>query len=215
MNCIYKITSPTDKIYIGSTTDFKNRVYKYRRCLCKDQTRLYNSIKKYGFDNHILEIIEECDEFLLNERERYWQEHYNVLSKNGLNCLYVETTSKKRKLSNKTKNKIRLANLGEKNSMYGKTHTKEARDKISKSNKGRINSEINNINQSKMMIGNELSPLKRKVINTETMEIYNSINIASIKNNINYNTLKKYLSGALKNKTNLIYFIDDYREDNL
>ena len=49
---IYKITSPTNKIYIGQSIDIENRFTKYKSLDCKNQVRLYNSLKKYGFDKH-------------------------------------------------------------------------------------------------------------------------------------------------------------------
>ena len=58
---IYKIISPSGKIYIGESENIPNRIYYYKIVSCKKQRRLYNSIKKYGWENHIFEIIEECD----------------------------------------------------------------------------------------------------------------------------------------------------------
>ena len=51
-----------------------------------DNQKLFNSILKYGIENHNIEIIEECDVEQLNCRERYWQEFYNAIT-NGLNCI--------------------------------------------------------------------------------------------------------------------------------
>jgi group I intron endonuclease len=59
---IYKITSPSGKIYIGQSTNIENRFNSYRILDCKKQIKLYNSLKKYGWDNHIKEIVEECTE---------------------------------------------------------------------------------------------------------------------------------------------------------
>jgi len=44
---IYKITNPSGKIYIGQTTNIHIRKSKYKNSNCKNQTRLFNSIKKY------------------------------------------------------------------------------------------------------------------------------------------------------------------------
>jgi group I intron endonuclease len=77
---IYKITSPTNRIYIGQSTDVLNRTKYYTNPNgCKEQHKLYNSIKKYGWDAHTFEIIEECETTQLNERERYWQDFFNVI----------------------------------------------------------------------------------------------------------------------------------------
>ena len=91
---IYKITSPSNRIYIGQTVDFIKRKSHYKNLKRNHQIRLFNSIQKYGWENHKLELIEECNVTLLSERERYWQEFYNVLSDKGLNCKYTKTTDK-------------------------------------------------------------------------------------------------------------------------
>lgn len=54
---IYKITNPNGKIYIGQSTNIDKRFYRYKRLECKGQIKLYNSLKKYGWDAHIIEII--------------------------------------------------------------------------------------------------------------------------------------------------------------
>ena len=45
---IYKITSPTNKVYIGQSIDVENRLKRYKYFVSKKQTRLYYSILKYG-----------------------------------------------------------------------------------------------------------------------------------------------------------------------
>jgi len=68
---IYKITSPSGKIYIGQTMDVGKRKKSYEKLKCKGQPKLYNSLVKYGFSEHIFEIIEECEVADLNTRERH------------------------------------------------------------------------------------------------------------------------------------------------
>lgn len=82
---IYKITNPNGRIYIGKTTDFKQRVRQYKGLHCKTQPALYNSIAKWGFDSHKIEIIDECSCDDLSSKEIYYIEHYNSF-KDGLNC---------------------------------------------------------------------------------------------------------------------------------
>ena len=82
---IYKITNPNNKIYIGQSTNIENRKYYYISVKCNKQLKLYNSLKKYGWDKHVFEIVEECSLEQLNEREIYWGEYYNVLGEDGLN----------------------------------------------------------------------------------------------------------------------------------
>jgi group I intron endonuclease len=112
MTGIYKITSPSNKVYIGQSIDIEKRFKQYKslsqtRC----QKRLHYSFKKHGIKNHLFEIIELCDVDLLNERERYWQDFYNVLEL-GLNCLLTDTQDSIKVYSKETIEKIRLGNLG-------------------------------------------------------------------------------------------------------
>lgn len=111
---IYKITSPTGRIYIGQSIDLdiRRKYYTYR--MCKNQKRLHASILKYGWINHNFEIVEYCVPLVLNDRERYWQDFYEVLGKNGLNCVLVNSTNCKRVISNETRQKISLAGTGKK-----------------------------------------------------------------------------------------------------
>jgi hypothetical protein len=102
---IYKITSPSGKIYIGQSKDVENRWDQYKKPNnYKGQVKLYRSIIKYGIINHNFEIIENCLEEKLNERERYWQDYYDVLNKNiGLNCVLTKTDILPRKISDHMK----------------------------------------------------------------------------------------------------------------
>ena len=104
---IYKITNPNGKIYIGQSVDIKRRFKDYKKSLKKQQIKLYNSINKYGYENHIFEVVEECEIGQLNERERYWQDFHNVLSDNGLNCRLTKTSDKSGNLSKETIEKLK------------------------------------------------------------------------------------------------------------
>ena len=89
MAYVYKITSPTNKVYIGSTKakNITTRWNRYFKHDCKTQTKLFRSFLKYGVKNHKFEIIWEGDESIMLEKEREFGELYNVLKK-GLNlCL--------------------------------------------------------------------------------------------------------------------------------
>lgn len=123
---IYKITNPKGKVYIGKSINIEKRLeyYKYIS-LRKTQHKLNNSISKYGFENHILEIIEECDEEQLNKREIYWISYYDSV-KSGLNLMYGGEGGRQ---SQEVKDKKSI-------SMTGKRHSLATREKMSKSKKG-------------------------------------------------------------------------------
>ena len=126
---VYKIVNPKGRVYIGQTTNLKKRVSQYGRLTNKTQSRLYNSFKKYGFKAHEISVLEECKVEDLNIRERFWQEHYEVLTKVGLNCRMTATTDKSGYLSEETKRKMSKA-------QKGKSIPEETRRKISNTLKG-------------------------------------------------------------------------------
>jgi len=66
---IYKITSPSGRVYIGKTTNIKNRISYYKSNTNNQQKIISSSIKKYGWDNHIFEIIHEAPVEQLSELE--------------------------------------------------------------------------------------------------------------------------------------------------
>jgi group I intron endonuclease len=84
--CVYKITSPSGKNYIGSSVNYKRRLTQYKGTGAKTQTILYNSFAKHGFDNHVFEIVELCTKENVLERELYYGSLYKVLGEKGLNC---------------------------------------------------------------------------------------------------------------------------------
>jgi group I intron endonuclease len=81
---IYKLTNPKGQIYIGATTNLKERMKYYRTTQsCKNQTNLKKSLLKWGIDNHKLEIIyrhpanEPLNTTTLNilEQKYIWKEY--------------------------------------------------------------------------------------------------------------------------------------------
>ena len=88
MGVIYKITNKTNgKIYIGQTRvtepqRWQQHVWYANNCPNNDSILLCYAIRKYGKENFQREIIEECDNSQLNEREIYWINHYNSTDKN-------------------------------------------------------------------------------------------------------------------------------------
>lgn len=127
---IYKLTNPENKVYIGASKDIHKRMYHYRKMYRKLDTLLYVSLSKYGYENHVFEIIEECEQEQLNERERYWQDFYNVLEL-GLNMILTGTKDKKEVRSEEMRKKISIGNKG-------KIMSEEARKKISIGHIGKI-----------------------------------------------------------------------------
>lgn len=112
MTGIYKITNIKGKIYIGQSVNIERRFKNYKSLSqTKKQIKLHYSFKKYGIETHNFEIIEECIIELLNERERHWQDFYNVLE-SGLNCCLTNANDIIKIYSDSTKEKIRNGNKG-------------------------------------------------------------------------------------------------------
>lgn len=172
---IYKITSPSNKVYVGQGVNIELRFKRYKRLACKNQRRLYNSFLKYGYTNHKFEIIELCEEKDLNLIERKWQDFYNVLSEKGLNCKLTKIKDHSGKMSEESKLRMRNAKLG-------KTISKEHKLKM-KLNSGK----------------------SKKVICTKTGNSWISATECALANNINQYTLRVKLSGNYKNNTTFIY----------
>ena len=78
---VYKITSPKGLVYIGSSKDIDTRWKWYKKLRCSSQTKLCNSLKKYGVDNHIFEVIEECNVEILLKQELFYGTFYECLDK--------------------------------------------------------------------------------------------------------------------------------------
>lgn len=120
---IYKITSPSKKIYIGQSIDVIKRYNTYKNLHCKNQTKLLHSFLKYGFQNHDFEIVHQCSKDDLNELEIYYIELFQCFnSKYGLN---LRSGGNKYSHSEITKSKI-------KSSLLNHLVTQETRDKMSK-----------------------------------------------------------------------------------
>lgn len=118
---IYKIVSPSGRVYIGQSRCLKSRFSNYRSQDTRYQPILGNSFKKYGVFKHTFEVLEICVFEDLNLKERYWQDFYDVCNKSkGLNCILVATDEKVAEVSKETREKISK-------SLSGRTRSKEIR----------------------------------------------------------------------------------------
>jgi len=119
---IYKITSPSDGVYVGQSVDIRARFRKYKAIDCKSQSRLYRSLLKHGYNDHIFEIIEVCERSMLNEREIFYIKELNTFnSKNGMN---LRSGSQKGEMSEETK---RLISLNSKSKARNFKHSEETK----------------------------------------------------------------------------------------
>ena len=113
---IYKITNPNNRIYIGQSWNIESRLYSYKNGRCKNQRKLLNSIKKYGWENHKFEVIHELpvdiDQNILNEYEIIYYNFYKDCEVGFLNLR--DPGGSKGKLSEETKKILSDINKGKK-----------------------------------------------------------------------------------------------------
>lgn len=221
---VYKITSPSGRVYIGSTINIKSRLYHYKSYNCKQQYKLYASLKKYGYELHEVEVIEEPIREDLRKREHYWGMYYDTLSSNGLNLSLPKSDEDYATISQEARDKMSKARKGKKlkkehrdnivSALTGRVLSPETRLKISNSLKGKKHTEERKL---KISIGNkgkkhtEETILKLTELNTklvlclETGIYYKSVREASDIFGISSNHLSRMLRGVRTNKTTLIY----------
>ena len=89
MGYIYKIINLiNNKVYIGQTRGkisirFNNHMSAAFNKNLKDyDLYFYRAIRKYGKENFVVDIIEEIDNSLLDNREIYWINEYNSTDRN-------------------------------------------------------------------------------------------------------------------------------------
>ena len=182
---IYKFTSPTGRVYIGSSINIYNRYYYYKSTNAPKQTLLNKSFKKYGFQNHKFEILEYCEASIRLDRERQYGELYNSLSDfGGLNLILPKIGDKPLVYSKELREKFSII---AKNRKY----TPETIEKFKKAKQG-------------IYIRGK-HPQAKLVLHTEYGIFYDCINDAAEQNGITRTLLSQKLSGTFRNNTKLIY----------
>ncbi len=138
---IYKITSPSGRVYIGATVQEINERWRaYKRLNCSKQPKIFNSLKKYGPENHIFEIIEEYEMDTLLKRETFWKKHYlNEVNGDWSKVLFCRLDDSE--INEEIIKKLHECSLGEKNHFYGKKHTEETKEKLRQIQTGKKHTE--------------------------------------------------------------------------
>lgn len=110
---IYTVTSPTGKIYVGQSINLHNRKSYYRRLKCKQQVKLYNSIKKHGWDQHRFDVVislkENTPQFTMNQLEQVVMNYYRS---QGVELINLREAGHYGKMSEETKNKMSATKKG-------------------------------------------------------------------------------------------------------
>lgn len=168
---------------------------KYRAYSKKSRNSLWkNIVNKVGYSVEIITTCETWEEAC--QIEQYLIKYYGRRDL-GLGSLVNLTDGGEGRInlvvSDETRQKIRDANLGIKKS-------EETKAKISKTQTGKKHTEETRLKMSEARKGGK-NPTAKKVINTVTGVIYDTIKEAAEIENIKYYTLKAQLTGKYKNKT--------------
>lgn len=200
ISCIYEIRNIiTNDIYIGSTNNFKKRIWTHKRQLIKNKHHsiyLQRSVNKYGLNNFMFNILE-----LAESKDLLKTEQHYIDSKNpSYNCAKSSTAPmKNKKHSDETKRKMSQIHKGNKYNL-GKKHSDEYKEikrqlrlgtKLSVNTKQKMSEtakKINSINR----IDHEKA--KKKIIDSNGLIHYSLTDCAKF-HNIHIATLCDILHG--------------------
>lgn len=223
---IYKITSPSNKVYIGQSWNIMGRVSKYKTGHCLHQPKICNSIKKYGWNSHLFEIIHELpidiEQEVLDRYEQIYIDQYrncNIelmnIREGGSRGKHSEETKKKltgKKHSQETKDKLRIIATGKKL----RPMTDEEKRTKSLAALGRKNSKAHVESMRKANIRDYISGKRKKVFgenhwNTvltknKVIEIINKYKTKKYTQKLlaqEYNISASYVSNIINNKARL------------
>ena len=202
------ITSPIGKVYIGQSWKLERRQGSYRRLECKNQSHLYNSIIKYGWNNHVFKIIHylpgDVDQTTLNTYEILY---YQLYMDCGVSMLNMREPGANGKFLEESKRKMSKALMGNRNAsgsrsdefkancslnrkgkpgnFLDKKHTLETKDRISSSKK------------------NKPAKNRKSIIDISTGKVYDSLTEAANDIGMLASCLSCRLNNKYKNKTTL------------
>jgi len=182
--CVYIHTFPNGKVYVGITCTAPERRWRADGSGYRKQPVIYHAIKKYGWENVNHEIVasnltkdEACKfEMLLIDKLKSNRHEFGYNVDNG-----GQTSGSH---SPETLEKMRKSMLGEKNHNYGKDFSKETREKLSLSHKGKKTGADN--------------PAAKSVMCIETGEIFPTTVSAAKAANVSRGTICSCLLGRSK-----------------
>lgn len=218
---IYRHVRPDKNVpfYIGRGANYADRSIYRRSKSLKGRNYIWKSIVAKNNNNYYIDIMYETDylDEILKKEIEFISLYGKIIDNNGTLCNLTNggdgslglkhTEETKNKMSIKRKNNPiyterlkskefitqRIKSLkinGYVGSMNGKTHS-EATILLMKSQRAGGN----NVNA-------------KKVLNTNTGEIYKCVGDAADKEGINKQILYKYLKGSRVNKSNLVYYYE-------
>lgn len=178
MLVVYSITNKINKKkYIGITSNFYDRKRYHlwgMKTLRHKNIKLLRAVKKYGFENFTIEVLEEVkgDRMDALIRENYYINLYDSFN-NGYNQSDGYEASFLQNPSEETREKHRVNMLGNQY-WLGKRHSEETKKKIGEAHKGKIVSQETRDKQSKSRKGKfcgKDNPFYGKKHSEETIQI--------------------------------------------
>ena len=136
MGVIYLITCLiTGRPHVGQTRQKLNiRISQHKSNSKKAKAGVDAAIRKYGWENFTVEILETCPVEKLNEREKFWIAKLNSKAPNGYNLTNGGDTSTS--MSEESRARMSVAKKGKPSNRKGKPLTEEHKAKIAASKKG-------------------------------------------------------------------------------
>lgn len=120
---VYIITNLVNKVYVGSTRNIKRRFENYKALNCKSQIKLYNSLKKYGIENHSFEVVWSGDIINMYKYEHLIGIYYECLSfDKGLNLKLPGYNDIQAEVSSESRLKMSISNKGKKKKPMSDNH---------------------------------------------------------------------------------------------
>lgn len=147
---VYAIIRKSDgRMYVGQSRNIKIRIQHHFRG--GEKSYISNAIKKHGRDAFKVEILEYCDERILNDRERFWIAALDTMKPKGYNLTdggegyhHSEETKRRigqihrgKKLSLEQRKHLSKVCSGKGNPFYGKRHSEETKQKLRQANVGK------------------------------------------------------------------------------
>lgn len=125
---------------------------------------LQNAWNKYGESAFSFDLIEECSEDCLDEREMYYIGLYDSY-KNGYNCNLGGVRGRGQVFSIESRMRMSAAKKGKPSNMKGRRHSKEAKERMRKAQRNRPPiSEETRMKLSKAGVGRKLTEEARRKI---------------------------------------------------
>jgi len=147
---IYKLVNPENQVYIGCTSVFKARMSHYRTLggKCEKQRFLYQSLLKYGFNGHIVSVLDQfkSNKLYAEGKEIFWIKTY---MSNAVKYPEIKGLN----LADGGQGSLGMKIIGRQSAFKGKHHTEESKKMLS---------EYGKMNPSRGMLGKKMSEDSKK-----------------------------------------------------